>query len=405
MERIFLILIFIGSVVLPFAPPIANILFMVFCGGIIIENGLKKNFPNKKEWKKLLILPSFFFLWALIGMLISPYTWEGFHIFRKTIPFMVFSLAYIFAEDSLKEKIPSYASTGIIIGITGSLLYLFIVMGIHFRQANETSILSVFSHRFTYFNFINPLKTHPTYFSVWILLSNYFVFNSKRINGYLKAILLGFFFIGMVFVLSRIGLLLYALQLLGVFFYLSKKWKKIYVGSLALFLFLGIYLYKYQLSNIYLLQRFSIELAWDTDADNAGSEINNRVADDSRTARWSAIWNTIQKKPVFGYGTGSEKIVLEKTYAKNDLQVSLERKYNTHNQYLFYMLENGVLGLLLLLTYFISNIVTAIKRKDMLALWFIIGICIVFVIENYMYSIMGYLTIALFLSFMRTSKQ
>lgn len=405
MERIFLILIFLGCVLLPFSPAIANILFLVFAGGVIIESVFNNNFPNKREWQKLLILPSFFFLWALIGSIVSSYTLEGFDLVRKAIPFMVFSLAYIFAEESFKIKVPSYASTGITLGVTGGLLYLLIVVGINFSQANEESILNIFSHRFTYFNFVNPLKSHPTYFSLWILLANYFVFNSKKIKVYLKVVLLSLFFIGMVFTLSRVALLLYGLQVVGIFFYLSKKWKKIYVATLILFLVFGAYLYKYQLSNFYLLQRFSIELAWDTDADNSGTEINNRVADDSRTARWDAIWNTIQKKPAFGYGTGSEKTVLANTYAENHLDISLERMYNTHNQYLFYMLENGILGLILLLTYFIANIIAAIKRKDMLLLWFIFGLLIIFIFENYMSRSMGYLTIALFLSFMRTSKE
>src|SRR5699024_6763192 len=345
MEKVFLILIFLGCVLLPFSPAIANILFMTFAGGVVIENGIKNNLPNKKEWSKLLILPSFFFLWALIGTITSSYTSEGFSIVKKTIPFMVFSLAYIFANDSLKIRTPIYVSQGIIIGVTGSLLYLFLMLGVNFSQANEESIINVFSHRFTYFNFVGPLKTHPTYFSVWILLANFFVFNLREINCYLKLILFGLFSIGMVFTLSRVGLLLYCLQILGVFFYLSNKWKKIYVAGLLVFLVLGAYLYKYQLSNIYLLQRFSIELAWDTDIGNTGTEINNRVADDSRTARWKAIWHTIKEKPVFGYGTGSEMLALEKTYANNDLQVSLERMYNTHNQYLFYTLENGIFGL------------------------------------------------------------
>lgn len=405
MERIFLILIFLGCVLLPFSPSIANILFMTFAGGVVIEKGIKKNFPSKKEWWKLLILPSFFFIWVLIGALISPYTSEGLQIVRKSIPFMVFSLAYIFAHDSLKSKVPSHVSAGIIIGMTVSILYLITILGINFNQSNESSFLNIFSHRFTYFNFVNPLKSHPTYFTIWILLANFFVFNSKNLNAYLKAILFSLFFIGIVFTLSRVGLLLYGLQILGVFFYLSRKWKGIYLGGMIVFLILGIYLYKYQLSNFYLLQRFSIELAWDTDIDNTGVEINNRVADDSRTARWSAIWNTILEKPVFGYGTGSEKIILEKTYIENNLLVSLERMYNTHNQFLFYMLENGILGLILFLGYFVANIVAAIRRKDMLVIWFISGILIVFIFENYMYRSMGYLTLALFLSFMRTSEK
>lgn len=404
MKKVFLILALLGSVLLPFSPAIANIIFLTFAGGIVIENSLKGKFPSKKDWKKLLILPSFFFLWALIGSLFSSYSTEGFHIVKKFIPFMVFSLAYLFASDSLKKKTPAYISSGFIIGITGSILFLLLKLVMNFNQSEE-NLMRIFSHQFTYFNFTNPLKTHPTYFSVWILLANFFVFNSKKLKPYIKSILFGIFFTGMIFTMSRVGLFLYVLQILAVFFYLSKKWKKIYLSGAVLCLVLSVYLYKYQLSNFYLLQRFSIELAWDTDAENTGSEINNRVADDSRTARWSAIWQTIQEKPLLGYGVGSEKNILEKTYAEHDLEVSLKRMYNTHNQYLFYILENGFLGLILFLSYFIINIILALKQRDLLVFSFIIGILMIFIFENYMYRSMGFLTMALFLSFMRTSKR
>src|SRR5699024_9242863 len=199
MKKVFLILVFLGSVLLPFSPAIANIIFLTFAGGIVIENNLKGNFPSKKEWKKLLILPSFFFLWALIGSLFSSYSTEGFYAVKKSIPFMVFSLAYIFSSKTLKNKTPAYVSPGIIIGITASLIFLFSKLIINFLQTDETSILNIFSHQFTYFNFTNPLKTHPTYFSVWILLANFFVFNSKKLKPYIKSILFGIFFTGMIF--------------------------------------------------------------------------------------------------------------------------------------------------------------------------------------------------------------
>lgn len=404
MEKFFLLLVFLGCVILPSSPSIATILFLTFAGGIVIENTIKRKFPAKKDWKKLLILPSFFFLWALIGSLFSSYTAEGFHIVKKFIPFMVFSLAYLFASDSLKKKTPAYISSGIVIGVFGSIIFLLLKLGMNFNQSGE-DLMRIFSHQFTYFNFTNPLKTHPTYFSIWILLANFFVFNQKKIKNTGKTLLFGIFFVGLAFTMSRVGLFLYALQLIAVFFYLSKKWKKIYIGGAVVFLLLGIYLYKYQLSNFYLLQRFSIELAWDTDAENTGTEINNRVADDSRTARWEAIWHSIQEKPILGYGTGSEKAILEKTYTDHQLEVSLKRMYNTHNQFLFYTLENGFVGLILFLAYFVVNISLAIKRNDLLITAFIIGVLVVFMFENYMYRSMGFLTMALLLSFMRTSKK
>lgn len=404
MEKIFLGILFLACLLLPVSPAISNILMLLFGGGIVILNSSKRNFPSKRNWLKIFILPSFFFIWMLIATLFSPFKREAFHLVEITIPFMVLSLGYIFSSDFIKDKAKGYASTGITFGVIGSLFFLFISFIFNFYNSDEVSLLRIFSHQYTYFNFTNPIKSHPTYYSIWVLLANFFVFNSKRLNVFMKGILLTLFFVGLVFTLSRVGLFLYVLQIISVFFYISKKWKIIYGMGMLGFLLIGIYLYKYQLSNFYLLQRLSIELAWDSNSENTGTEVNNRVPDDSRIARWSAIWETIKAKPILGYGAGSERAILDETYANHGLQISLERKYNTHNQYLFYLLEQGFMGLSLLLSYLWIIFATALKRRDMLTISFIIGIIAVFVFENYIYRSMGYLTIALFLTFMRSSK-
>lgn len=405
MEKIYLSILFLGCVILPISPAIANILFLTFSGIVIIHAFVIKEFPNKKDWLNLLVLPSFFFLWMLIGMLFSSYKKEAFRLIEISIPFLTFSLAYIFASKSLKQKAPVYIKKGFIVGVSSSILYLGVMLLIRFYNADNESLLNIFSHTYTYYNFTFPINTHPTYYTVWILCANYFVFQSKTLRTPIKVGLLLLFCFGIIFSMSRVGVLLYGIQIFVSFFFLSKTAKIIYALCTLLVIFTGIYLYKYHLRNMYLLQRLSIELAWDTNPENTESEINNRVADDSRTARWLAILETIKKKPISGYGVGSERTILDKTYSTNDLNISLERKYNTHNQYLFYMLEQGIIGLFLFLSYFFINLVLAIKRKDFFVFSFIVGIMIVFMFENYLYRSMGYLTVALLLTFMRTTSE
>lgn len=405
MEKAFLILLFLACLLLPVSPAIANIILLVFGGGIVIEAVIRRKFPPKKDWLQLLVLPSFFFLWMLVGTLFSPFKKEGFNLVEISIPFMVLSLAYILASDSIKEKARDVISSGIIAGVAGSLVYLLVFLCVTFYNSTEESFIGIFSHRFSNFNFTNPIHTHPSYYSIWILSANYFVYNSKKLKASLKWILLLLFFIGLVFTMSRVAIILYAFQIIAVFFFLSRRGKIIYgLGFITVLLF-GIYLYKYQLRNVYILQRLSLELAWDANPDNFGSVINNRAADDSRTARWSAILETAMERPLLGYGVGSERAILDRTYAANNLEISLERKYNSHNQYLFYLIEQGIVGFFLFLSFFGINALTAIKRKDFFVLSYIIAIMTVFLFENYMYRSMGYLTLAVFLTFMRKSQK
>ena len=401
MEKGLLIILFLGCLILPASPAVANIFLLIFGGGVIINAGIRRTITFKKDWLQLFILPSFFFFWMLIGALFSPYKKEAFGLVEIAIPYLLLSLAYIVASKPLKEKALRIIPSGLIAGVVVSLSYLFISIFVKFYKVGDDSILTLFSHEYTYYSFISPISTHPTYFTIWILIANYFVFTSKTFKVPIKILLLTFFFAGLFFTMSRVGLFLYGLQIIAIFFYLSKKGKIIYGVGMVTFLLIGIYLYNYQLRNFYVLQRLSIELAWDTNPENKESEVNNRVADDSRIARWTSIWEYIKEKPVLGYGVGSERSTLDRAYKDHSLEISLERKYNTHNQYLFYLVEQGAVGLILLLSYFGINIVTAFKRKDFFLISFIIGVMMVFIFENYMYRSMGYLTIALLLTFMR----
>src|SRR5690625_3096550 len=194
MEKYFLYILFFASLVLPASPAIANILLLVFGGGVVVQAFAQKRFPGKKDLFFLLILPSFFFLFALTGavsqVFFGSYGYESLRIAEKYIPFFVLSLAYIVSSPSLKEKAFRFVSAGLTAGVVASTLYLLIVLGIHFFRADEESVFSILSHRFTYYNFTNPLKTHPTYFSIWILAANYFIFKS-RLSLVLKSFLLG----------------------------------------------------------------------------------------------------------------------------------------------------------------------------------------------------------------------
>src|SRR5690554_3958526 len=213
MEKGFLIVLFLGCLILPASPAGANILFLIFGGGIIIEAGIRKTFPPKKDWLKLLVLPSFFFLWMLIGMIFSSYKKEALNLVEIAIPYMLLSLAYISASSSLKERALKVIPSGLISGVVVSLLYLLVLTVIRFYKVEDDSFLTIFSHEFTYYKFIEPISTHPTYYAVWILIANYFVFTSKILKTPIKMILLTLFFIGLFFTMSRVALFLYALQI------------------------------------------------------------------------------------------------------------------------------------------------------------------------------------------------
>ena len=75
----------------------------------------------------------------------------------------------------------------------------------------------------------------------------------------------------------------------------------------------------------------------------------------SSTAMRLSIYNCSLKKallsPVFGYGWGDVKDVLNKCFEEENPNL-LRHNYNTHNQFLSMLLATGIIGLVLFLYYF-----------------------------------------------------
>lgn len=401
MQKIILYLLFGACFTLPFSFRISTLILMLFAALNVFYGLYSKSYNSKNLISKLLSLPSLFFLIVFVGWFFTQYKTDAGKLIIRFLPYLIVSLAYIFSSNSIKEKAPKYIIPAFVSGTLLSLFYLFGNAIINFLNSGEEPWTRIFSQAYTYNRFMAPLDSHPSYFAVFIILSNFFIYNSKNISSTVKGILLAVNFFGLLFVMSRIGLIVCFIQILSLLFFLEKKWRIIYGTTLLGGIALMVYLYNTNLKDFYILQRLSLEFAWDINPDNTNSTINNRVEDDSRIARWGAIINTIKERPIFGYGTGSEKTILSDTYKDAGLTVSLERGYNTHNQFLFFLLENGIIGFLLLIGFFIISAKTAFDRSDVFTFLFLFILLMMCLFENYLYRTMGILTVSIFLTFMR----
>jgi len=104
--------------------------------------------------------------------------------------------------------------------------------------------------------------------------------------------------------------------------------------------------------------------------------------DESRVTRWEAIAELIKNSPVIGYGTGSEKKILQDKYFEKKLYSSYINQLNTHNEYLNFLLKTGFIGLAIFIGVLGIGFLTAWKQKDFLFAAFLILISIVCISEN-----------------------
>lgn len=127
----------------------------------------------------------------------------------------------------------------------------------------------------------------------------------------------------------------------------------------------------------------SLKKRYLTDFENDLSE--NAVTTDfseTRMKRWNMEIKLIKQSPVIGYGYGSEKYLLKENYFKNKFYKSFLLEMNAHSQYLSFLINTGIIGLLMYLYVLFYGFSSAIKKKDFILISFLILVSIVSVSEN-----------------------
>jgi O-antigen ligase len=91
---------------------------------------------------------------------------------------------------------------------------------------------------------------------------------------------------------------------------------------------------------VYLVDDQRVHTIFDTYGKNVSTAL------DHRRQIWESAVVAIGEKPFFGEGTGGEQTALNRAYEAKGYSEGIERSYNAHNQYLTFMLRNGIVELL-----------------------------------------------------------
>ena len=101
--------------------------------------------------------------------------------------------------------------------------------------------------------------------------------------------------------------------------------------------------------------------------------------------------------PFFGYGIGDYNDKLKESYKKNN--PSLEVYYNSHNQYISFLLVGGLFLLLLYFIFLYLNVKLAIKKRNINSLIILCFYSIVMLSENILERENGVIFFSFFLCF------
>lgn len=212
-------------------------------------------------------------------------------------------------------------------------------------------------------NYFNDIKTnahasiywlfydHTTFLSFFILIGNVFCFDllkNKQISKYYSST---------YFILSVFAILLLGSRLAVILLLLQP----------VLFLL--------PLKSIYRLMLPTVIIVFSSIICFIG------YLDGPRNQLWKMSWAAIQERPWAGHGTGTSEGILQNIELANMAGFNSVLKMNhSHNQYLTYLLENGIIGFLIFLLAFINIIYCYYKldNKTMLILCFMILLLMLF---------------------------
>ena len=251
-----------------------------------------------------------------------------------------------------------------------------------------------FSHWYIHNGLVQLVNFEPQYFGLYLVLSNvfllHFLFNSNDIL--IKRILIAVLIYQSLFIFqlsARNAILSNFVLILFSLFYLPSKTRTrltvivLVIGGISVmgFIMRG--------PTSRLVSRF--EQIFESK--------------ETRISRWESTLKIVQRNILWGTGTGSSEKKLVEQYNKDNLTYSATEKYNTHNQYLDFLLKFGLLGFIIFLFYLYYLLKTAIRNKDFVYVGILIVVLLSFITENIFTRQIGIVPVLLFISLIHYSSE
>jgi O-antigen ligase len=345
------------------------------------------------KWRTIALQSVFFITVLSTFYSINPH--EGFNDWGKQIVIFLFPVFFCLNPlDIKKYRSQLLLSFALVCAITVIYLYADAFITIRHYQLPLSAIIS---GAFINHNFAEPINMHATFFSMQLVIALVCLISTviKEKNRYTRMFYLVCSIIltaGLIQLSSKSVLivLFIIINIAAPYFIFqgSKRWKFVlFSSSLSLVLIFGI-LYSGAFRERFL-NEFKVDI----------SKATTNETNDGRLARWQVVTELISKKPIIGYGTGSEMGLLQDAFYKHKLYNSYLSKLNAHNEYLSLLLKSGVVGFLIYTATLIWGANIAFKQKDLLFFTFLLLIAIVSLSENVLDVDKGIFYYAFFYSF------
>lgn len=377
---------FLIAFILPFEKTTIRYALVVFLT-LYFFYGDYKELLNKKKWwiLSLTILWILPFIQLLLFQKIDVY-WSS---LMTKLSLLILPIIIVITSGYHKMNIGKtlfFFTIGCIIsaafcGLFSIFNYYFLVNENAFKYAS----ISVFHHPgyFTmYLNFsiallyYNLLKPETDYhinrkWSVVIIsLLTFFILIASSRTGWVTNVLIQFFFISTLLVKKKLN-------------------SKFFIYFLLLSIPFSTTIY----FNNTIKSRFQ-EVIMNTTSSENSKKIRSSTS--VRKKIWKTSFELIKKKWLFGYGIGIGKKKLENQYEKEGFIYLHQKKYNTHNQYLQFFIDHGIVGLFILIFFTFGMIIISLRQKKYIYTLFLVIIIINFMTESVLETQSGVIFFAFF---------
>ena len=346
------------------------------------------------------ILQSVFFVTILSAIYAASFS-GAMNTITKQLAIFLFPLLLTVNPLDL-EKYRRNLLMGFAMGCTATVCYLYLDAMRVIRYEN-LSWKALFSLAFVNHNFSLPIDIHATYLSLLLVVA--LVYLIKRITLFpVKAysplsIICSLVLMAGLIQLSSKSVMIALMVIFNIAFpfcLADQKLKyRFLLSSLLVSAFLLFFIFRMGVFHERYLVDFKNDLF----------RSNEKSKEDWRRERWGASVELIKRSPIIGNGSGSEIPLLKEVYFERQMYSSYLKSLNAHNQFLSFLINSGIIGLLVYLGTLFWGFWKAIKRRDLMLLSFMILVTAVSFSEDLLDVNKGIFFYAFFFSFFILSKR
>jgi len=343
---------------------------------------------------KVLALQSVFLL-TVVSTIYSINKPEAFNEWGKHLTILAFPLIFCLNPLDTRKYLPKLLQAFALV-CSATVVYLYADAFITIKHY-QLPFATIFSPAFTNHNFSEPIGMHATFFSMQLMVALAYLASSltreKQLSARLTNIFCCIILTAGIVQLSSKAILFALIIMVNVavpwFLFLGRaRWRFVLIAGMLTLLAAGVVL---------VSPAFRYRLTTSLKADLTKQTTGETY--DSRLARWQTTLELIAKKPITGYGAGTEISLLQERFYQKKLYDSFLQRLNGHSEYLSITLKSGIIGLLVYLATIIMGFKISVNKKDLPFFVFMMVIAVISFSENLLDVDKGTFFYAFFFSF------